>query len=176
MGFFGLTRPKCDNCGHRCGYMLHQGWRHADYPGYVFGKKKCLVEYVRRNPIIKNKIERSHKMTTYYPAAGSQGKYSNIWRNQLLTISEILGSSESSGSIVLNAKDFALVGNRKSYSFNLEFDDGIVSNNISGSAVARDLAEVLSTSSSVKSILKTGCFKFQMDKNFTLSISKLGEI
>jgi len=121
MGVFGLTRPKCDNCGHRCGYMLHQGWRHADYPGYVFGKKKCLVEYVRRNPIIKNKIERSHKMTTYYPAAGSQGKYSNIWRNQLLTISEILGSSESSGSIVLNAKDFALVGNRKSYSLNLEF-------------------------------------------------------
>jgi len=176
MGFFGLTRPKCDNCGHRCGYMLHQGWRHADYPGYVFGKKKCLVEYVRRNPIIKNKIERSHKMTTYYPAAGSQGKYSNIWRNQLLTISEILDSSESSGSIVLNAKDFALVGNRKSYSLNLEFDDGIVSNNISGSAVARDLAAVLSTSSSVKSILKTGCFKFQMDKNFTLSISKLGEI
>ena len=176
MGFFGLTRPKCDNCGYPCGYMFHQGWRHADYPGYVFGKKKCLVEYVRRNPIIKNKIERSHKMTTYYPAAGSQGKYSNIWRNQLLTISEILGSSESSGSIALNAKDFALVGNRKSYSFNLEFDDGIVSNNISGSAVARDLAAVLSTSSSVKSILKTGYFKFQMDKNFTLSISKLGEI
>ena len=176
MGFFGLTRPKCDNCGHRCGYMLHQGWRHADYPGYVFGKKKCLVEYVRKNRKVKHKIERSYKKTTNYPAAGSQGKYSNIWRNQLLTISEILGSSESSGSIVLNAKDFALVGNRKSYSFNLEFDDGVVSNNISGSAVARDLAAVLSTSSSVKSILKTGCFKFQMDKNFTLRISKLGEI
>ena len=171
MGFFGLTRPKCDNCGHRCGYMLHQGWRHADYPGYVFGKKKCLVEYVRNNRKVKHKIERSYKKTTYYPAAGSQGKYSNIWRNQLLTISEILGSSESSGSIVLNAKDFALVGNRKSYSLNLEFDDGIVSNNISGSAVARDLAAVLSTSSSVKSILKTGCFKFQMDNNFTLWVS-----
>ena len=176
MGFFGLTRPKCDNCGHRCGYMLHQGWRHADYPGYVFGKKKCLVEYVRKNRKVKHKIERTTKIPTNYPAADSQGKYSNIWRNQLLTISEILGSSESSGSIVLNAKDFALVGNRKSYSLNLEFDDGIVSNNISGSAVARDLAAVLSTSSSVKSILKTGYFKFQMDKNFTLSISKLGEI
>ena len=50
MGFFGLTRPKCDNCGYRCGYMLHQGWRHADYPLYVFGKKKCLVEYVRAHP------------------------------------------------------------------------------------------------------------------------------
>ena len=50
MGFFGLTRPRCDNCGNRCGHMLHQGWRHADYPGYVFGRKKCLVEYVRANP------------------------------------------------------------------------------------------------------------------------------
>ena len=174
MPFFGLVRPKCDHCGYRCGYMLHQGWRHADYPGYVFGKKKCLVEYVRRNPKIKQKLERTTKIPTNYPTAGSKGKYSNIWRNQLLTISEILSSSESSGSIVLNAKDFALVGNRKSYSFNLEFDNGVVSNNISGSAVARDLAAELSNSSSVKSILKTGYFKFRMDNNFTLWISKLG--
>ena len=50
MGFLGLTRPKCDNCGHKCGYMLHQGWRHSDYPGYVFGRKKCLVAYRRKNP------------------------------------------------------------------------------------------------------------------------------
>jgi len=174
MGFFGLTRPKCDNCGHKCGYMLHQGWRHADYPGYVFGKKKCLVEYVRRNPKIKQKLERTTKIPTNYPTAGSQGKYSNIWRNALPTISEILGSSESSGSIALNFEDFALVGNRKSYSFNLEFDDGVVSNNISGSAVARDLAAELSNSSSVKSILKTGYFKFRMDNNFTLWVSRIG--
>ena len=114
-------------------------------------------------------------MTTYYPAPGSQGKYSNIWRNSLSEISEILGSSGSSGSIELSSKDFALAGDRKDYSFNLEFDDGIVSNNISGSAVARDLAAELSNSSSVKSILKTGYFKFRMDNNFTLWISKLGE-
>ena len=175
MGFFGLTRPKCDNCGYRCGYMLHQGWRHADYPGYVFGKKKCLVAYVRRNPKIKQKLERTTKIPTNYPTVGSQGKYSNIWRNELTTISEVLSSSASSGSITLNFEDFALVGNRQSYSFNLEFDDGVVSNNISGSAVARDLAAELSNSSSVKSILKTGYFKFRMDNNFTLWISKLGE-
>ena len=175
MPFFGLVRPKCDHCGYRCGYMLHQGWRHADYPGYVFGKKKCLVEYVRRNPIIKQKLARTTKIPINYPTAGSQGKYSNIWRNSLSEISEILGSSGSSGSIELSSKDFALAGDRKNYSFNLEFDDGIVSNNISGSAVARDLAAELSNSSSVKSILKTGYFKFRMDNNFTLWISKLGE-
>jgi len=66
------------------------------------------------------------------------------------------------------------VGNRQSYSFNLEFDDGVVSNNISGSAMARDLAAVLSNSSSIKSILKTGYFKFQMDNNFTLWVSLIG--
>ena len=172
MGFFGLTRPKCDNCGHPCGYMLHQGWRHADYPGHVFGKKKCLVEYVRRNPKIKNKTKRSSKMTTYYPAPGSQGKYSNIWRNALPTISEIIGSSGSSGSIELSSRDFALAGDRKNYSFNLEFDDGVVSNNIRGSAVARDLAAELTSSSFTKSVLNNGYFKFRMDKNFTLWISK----
>ena len=174
MGFFGLARPKCDNCGHKCGYMLHQGWRHADYPGYVFGKKKCLVAYVRKNPKIKQKLERTTKIPTNYPTVGSQGKYSNIWRNALPTISEILGSSAPSGSITLNFEDFELVGNRQSYSFNLEFDDGVVSNSISGSAVARDLAAELSNSSSMKSILKTGYFKFRMDNNFTLWVSRIG--
>ena len=176
MGFFGLTRPKCDNCGHPCGYMLHQGWRHSDYPGYVFGKKKCLVEYVRRNPRIKHKRERRNKRSTYYPAAGSQGKYSNIWKNALPKISEILSSSKFSGSIELNPADFALVGNRKKYSFNLEFDDGVVFNNISGSAVARDLAAELKRSSSINSVLRYGFFKFRMDKNFTLWISKLNRV
>jgi len=174
MGFLGLTRPKCDNCGHKCGYMLHQGWRHSDYPRYVFGKKKCLVEYVRKNPKVKDKVKQTAKIATNYPLSGSKGKYSNIWRNELTTISEILSSSASSGSITLNFEDFALVGNRQSYSFNLEFDDGVVSNNISGSAVARDLAAELSNSSSIKSILKTGYFKFQMDNNFTLWVSLIG--
>ena len=174
MGFLGLTRPKCDNCGHKCGYMLHQGWRHSDYPRYVFGKKKCLVEFVRRNPKIKKKLERATKIPTNYPTAGSQGKYSNIWRNELTTISEVLSSSASSGSITLNFEDFELVGNRQSYSFNLEFDDGVVSNSISGSAVARDLAAELSNSSSMKSILKTGYFMFRMDNNFILWVSRIG--
>ena len=111
-------------------------------------------------------------MTNYYPAPGSQGKYSNIWRNTLPAISEILDSSESQGSIELNSKDFELAGNRKSYSFNLEFDNGIVSNNISGSAVARDLAAELTSSSFIKSVLNNSYFKIRMDKNFTLRISK----
>ena len=174
MPFFGLVRPKCELCGDRCGYMLHQGWRHADYPGYVFGKKKCLVAYVRRNPKIKQKLERTTKIPTNYPTVGSQGKYSNIWRNALPTISEILGSSAPSGSITLNFEDFALVGNRQSYSFNLEFCDGTVSNNISGSAVARDLAAVLRSSSKIKSAIQDGVFKFRMDKNFTLWVSRIG--
>jgi len=154
--------------------MLHQGWRHADYPEYVFGKKKCLVAYVRRNPKIKQKLERTTKIPTNYPTVGSQGKYSNIWRNALPTISEILGSSAPSGSITLNFEDFALVGNRQSYSFNLEFCDGTVSNNISGSAVARDLAAVLKSSSKIKSAIQDGVFKFRMDKNFTLWVSRIG--
>lgn len=157
MPFFGLVRPKCELCGYRCGEMLHQGWRHADYPLFVFGKKKCLVEYVRRNPIIKQK-----------------GKYLNIWQNALPAISEILDSSDSSGSITLTSKDFALVGKRKSYSFNLEFDDGVVSNNISNSAVARDLVAVLTRASIIKTVLNNGYFKFKMDNHFILWISKFG--
>jgi hypothetical protein len=152
--------------------MLHQGWRHADYPGYVFGKKKCLVAYVRKNPKSKDKMEKSIRIISNYPKAGSRKKYSIIWQNTLPEISKILGNPKSSGSIALNSEDFALVGNRKSYSINLEFENGVVSNNISGSAVARDLAFVLTRSSIIKPVLNNGYFKFKMDKDFILWISK----
>ncbi len=60
-----------------------------------------------------------------------------------------------------------------SYSFNLEFINGIVSNNIDGSAVARDLAKVLENSLEIKKILNLGHFKIRMDKDFCLWIEKL---
>ena len=61
--------------------------------------------------------------------------------------------------------EFSKVGNRKSYSFSLEMAQGRVSNNISGSAVARDLAGVLTGSSLVMQFLKAGTYKINMDKN-----------
>lgn len=173
----------CGFCGKRHG---RQEWRNKQYfPGKVFNSKKCLNGAIReRNAELKKhrrnspktKPERNLNMSDYYPPAGSQSKYTNIWQNTIPAILEILEEGETIGSIEINSFEFSKVGNRKNYSFNLEFNEGSVNNNISGSAVARDLAAVLLNSSSTKSILKTGYYKFRMDKNFTLWISILGEI
>lgn len=136
-------------------------------------RKQCALE-AHSSQIIQPKIiEREKAMSSFTPAAGSKGKYTNIWQNTIPEISDLLDSENPNGSIELNSKDFTSVGNRKSYSFNLEFDNGSVSNNIGGSAVARNLAAVISRSS-VMPVLKNGHYKFNMDKNFTLWVSKLG--
>jgi len=137
-------------------------------------RKQCAKEAHSLQQIQPKIIERKNTMTSFYPAPGSQGKYTYIWQNTIPAISDLLNSENPNGSIELNSREFASVGSRKSYSFNLEFDEGSVSNNISGSAVARDLAAVISRSSSVKSVLKNGYYKFNMNKNFTLWVSKLG--
>ncbi|MFW5872230.1 MAG: hypothetical protein ACOCUT_03910, partial [bacterium] len=61
---------------------------------------------------------------------------------------------------------------RTSYSFNLEYLNGVVSNNIDGTAVARDLAKVLEQSNETREVLKTGHFKINMDRQFCLWIEK----
>ena len=82
-------------------------------------------------------------------------------------------SEEFPQTITMNKKEFSNVGDRKKYSFNLEFKNGIVSNNIDGTAVARDLAKALESSKKVMSCLKSGHYKFNMGKAYILKINKL---
>jgi len=136
-------------------------------------RKECAEEAHSSQIIQPKTTERIKTMTSFTPASGSQSKYTNIWQNTIPAILNLLNSEKPNGSIELNSSDFSSVGNRKSYSFNLEFDNGSVSNNIGGSAVARDLAAVISRSS-VMTVLENGYYKFNMNKNFTLQVSKLG--
>lgn len=103
---------------------------------------------------------------------GSVGKYYNLWRS---VIARLLEDHESFQvlKITLNQSDFEEVGNRKSYSFNLETIDGIETNNISGSAVARDLLKAINDSGHNKVKLNKGKFRFQMGKDFHLKISRV---
>lgn len=75
------------------------------------------------------------------------------------------------GSIELPSKDFKEVGDRKDYSFNLQIDYGVVSNNIDGSAVARDLAEVFLTNIRASIFAHDKKVNIKLDKNFTLHLS-----
>lgn len=103
----------------------------------------------------------------------TSGKYIDLWTNQRQSIKNKLAKISTKQFIQLNEEDFQKVGNRSSYSFNLESQNGIVVNIIKGSAVARDLACVLESSIEIKNILKEGHYKINMDTNYCLWIQKL---
>jgi len=108
------------------------------------------------------------------PMSSSQNvhKYEDIFKNALSHIEKAIDESVTQKqSIQLSIADFKKVGNRQSYSCNLEFSDGIVSNDIGGSAVARDLARVLDQNTRIIQKLKGKRMKFNLDKGFTLWIT-----
>jgi len=72
----------------------------------------------------------------------------------------------------LNITDFEAAGSKgkSGYTFNINIENGKVTNNISGSAVARDLYELLKADEAVKAILKDKNVKISVGKSFVLSI------
>jgi hypothetical protein len=103
----------------------------------------------------------------------NKSKYIELWQRYLPRIIQVLPDCDkNTHHLLLNSYEFQLTGNMKNYSFNLEFIDGKVSNNISGSAVAKDLAAVIEGSSEVIQIISSGHYKFRMDKKFSLCICK----
>ena len=99
----------------------------------------------------------------------NNGKYYDLWKDVL---SQLFTKNEQIllNNIVLNEAEFASVGNRKSYTFNLVIDNGIVINNISGSAVARDLYKAIADSLNIN--LKGKRYKFSMGKDFILRFGR----
>jgi hypothetical protein len=99
--------------------------------------------------------------------------YLELWLKNRNEINNKLLNSNTKQFIQLNPKDFKNVGNRKSYSFNLEFINGKVSNNISNSAVARDLAKMIDNSIEIIELIKIGHYKINMDCKFCLWLIKM---
>jgi hypothetical protein len=106
----------------------------------------------------------------------NKSKYVELWERYLPVIIQTLQNCNSNmRHILLNSYEFKLAGNMKNYSFNLEYTDGKVSNNIKGSALARDLATVMEESKSARQIIATGHIKIRMDKKFCLWICKMDQ-
>jgi hypothetical protein len=117
------------------------------------------------NPIFTYKTNRMSSGQTVH-------KYEDIFKNAMPHIEKAIDESVVRRvSIQLSREDFKKVGNRQSYSFNLEFSDGIVANDIGGSAVARDLARVIEQNSGIVQKLKGKHLKINLDKGFTLWIT-----
>ena len=102
-----------------------------------------------------------------------KSKYIKLWERYLPVIMQTLvNCNNNMRHILLNSYEFRLISNLKSYAFNLEFVDGSVSNNIKGSALARDLATVIENSREASQIIAKGCYKLRMDNKFCFWICK----
>lgn len=95
--------------------------------------------------------------------------YEHIWQKHMPEILLELTKSRPR-AILLNASDFHKAGDRKRYAFKLELEKNTVSNNIKGSAVARDLLRVLQRNEKFNEVAQANHLIFGMDKDFKLHI------
>lgn len=100
------------------------------------------------------------------------GRYLDLWDAKKKMIMDKLLDPDARPFIQLNPVDFDSAGSRKKYSFNLQYENGHVINNLGGYAVARDLDRILSNDDTIKDLLKTGRFKINLDKDFCLWVQK----
>ena len=99
--------------------------------------------------------------------------YMNLWQKyRPVILNKMEQAHKETQEYQLMKHEFESIGDRKSsgYSFNLEISNGIVSNNIGGTAVARDLYEVLKNSDTAKSIMENNHIKITLSKEFVLAI------
>lgn len=99
--------------------------------------------------------------------------YVHVW-NKYLPIIKILMKKTSAGNqtLDLNRIDFERAGSgrKAGYKFSIEFVQGRVSNIISGSPLASDLASVLLNDSSSKAILLNNDITISLNTKFQLSL------
>ena len=100
-------------------------------------------------------------------------KYLTTWKRYIPVIRLHLKKSlVEEQQFKLNITDFESAGDRgkSGYTFNITMDYGKVTNNISGSAVARDLYEALKSDDAIKAMLQDKSIKISVGKSFMLTI------
>jgi hypothetical protein len=99
--------------------------------------------------------------------------YNLLWEKyRPVIISKMRSALNISQEYQLSKHEFEAIGDRKisGYTFNLEIENGILKSNIDGTAVARDLFEVLKSSETAKELMKNNYFKINLTTYFTLKI------
>ena len=100
-------------------------------------------------------------------------KYLSTWKKYAAVIRLLIKKSGTEEQhLLLNKTDFESAGDRgkAGYTFNLQMENGKVTNNISGSAVARDLYETLKADEIIKQFLQNKSVKMNVGKSFVLTI------
>ncbi|SFB71960.1 GIY-YIG nuclease family protein [Kaistella jeonii] len=139
---------------------------------FISGLRKKLgliahADFIEENKILGMKKENTilSEQKVVQNSSVTKGKYVGIWTAYLSEIKKAIISDNSRSTIKLDKELFQQAGNRKDYSFKLEYTNGIVSNNNSGSAVARDLDNIL-TNNKIEVANKI----FRLTKEFKLII------
>lgn len=96
-------------------------------------------------------------------------KYEDIWKPLIPNIIQSLREGKSL-ELNMNEGDFKAVGKRKNYSFRLEIENNTVKNNIDGSAVARDLARILTNNPNFLQALNKRTVLLRLDNKFTFKM------
>ncbi|RQO77803.1 hypothetical protein DBR40_07455 [Pedobacter sp. KBW01] len=96
--------------------------------------------------------------------------YFPIWKKRLADTLDLSEHCTTACSIQLHESLFNEAGNRKDYSFNLVLVGGQAVNDISGSAVARDLASVIAENKDAMARLQHKTIRINMNRHFTLNI------
>ncbi|WP_165953179.1 hypothetical protein [Pedobacter changchengzhani] len=102
--------------------------------------------------------------------------YYPLWKRYLPVFAiQLKKALSEEQEINFTKSDFHNLGNRNKsdYSFSLEIENGKVKNNISGSAVARDLYDLLISDAKTKELLQGNHFKFSLGKAYILKIVSL---
>jgi len=94
--------------------------------------------------------------------------YTDLWQKYVGVFTKAI-KQESELGTQLDAKEFERRGNRKSYAFRIEMENGKVLNNL-GSAVSRDLYKVLSKNNDFINASKGKHVVIRMGMNFDLHI------
>lgn len=102
--------------------------------------------------------------------------YTHIW-NKYLPIIKILLKRSVGGdqTLDLNRIDFERAGSgrKAGYKFNIDFSKGKVTNVISGSQLASDLAAVLQQDGILKTLLSENDYQLVLNTKFQLSIKNV---
>ncbi len=112
--------------------------------------------------------------------ATESNKYLNLWEKYkpaIVSKMKSLACNELS-FYQLSEHEFKTIGERNSagYQFLIQIANGRVVNNLSGSAVARDLKQVLLKSDTVDSLIRERNYNIRMDQKFVLHIECTGNI
>lgn len=100
-------------------------------------------------------------------------QYLTTWKKYIPVIRlHLKRSLNEDQSFKLNITDFESAGDRgkSGYSFNIAMENGKPTNNISGSAVARDLYEALKNDEGTKAFLQDKTVKISVGKTFMFNI------